>query len=334
MEIRRAYLRRSIKQARLQKRLCVAAMFAAASCAAWIHVHAPRPQLDPMSAIPGASVAPAAGLRLSARPAPAPAQAPRRVYPYSIVPGGVSSSAELARAVMADKIVAAHYAGVALDKAALRTVAKPRAVYVSYRKGDQVYWTAHKVMLAEGETVLSDGVNDIRTRCGNRISDTPRLPVEARGPAEQELDTPFEQFSEGKGELANTGFKPEALDIGGSVGLIAAASPHADAAGVPAGSTAWERMNLPSLPGLAYPQQAGFTRLAAQAPSPDTGTGDPQQLPPALLRPDGLPNDTPPAQAQAVPEPAGLWLTGLALAALLLQRRLRARRPRQAHRKV
>jgi len=95
-------------------------------------------------------------------------------------------------------------------KASLRGVDKPRAVYVSYRKGEQVYWTSKKMMLAAGETLLSDGQHDIRARCGNRIADTPQLPVEARGPSEQELDTPVEQTN---GELRQVAYDPE-VDAG------------------------------------------------------------------------------------------------------------------------
>lgn len=114
---------------------------------------------------------------------------PRRVYPHSIVPGGVSGTVELARVIRVDKVVAAHYAEFQVDKAEEKTVTAPRAVHVSYRKGDKVYWTAKKVMLAEGEVLLSDGTNEMRKRCANRISDTPQLPVEAHGPSEAELDS-------------------------------------------------------------------------------------------------------------------------------------------------
>lgn len=117
----------------------------------------------------------------------------RRVYPYSVVPGGVASQAELVRIVRSDKVVAAHYASFDLSRAHAVTVAKPRAVHVSYRKGNQVYWTAKKVMLREGETLLSDGRNEMRTRCANRVSDVAQFPVEAQEPSAELLDTAFEE---------------------------------------------------------------------------------------------------------------------------------------------
>lgn len=116
----------------------------------------------------------------------------RRIYPYSVVPGGVSGQSELQRIIRTDRVVAAHYATFDAGKARSVVVDKPRAVHVSYRKGDKVYWTAHKVMLAPGETLLSDGRNEMRARCANRISDLPQYPVEAHRPAMEELDQPVE----------------------------------------------------------------------------------------------------------------------------------------------
>ncbi|EEF22102.1 conserved hypothetical protein, partial [Ricinus communis] len=140
----------------------------------------------------------------------------RRVYPYSIVPGGLADRRELTRAIVVDKVVAEHYAAFQTDKATLKTVDKPRAVYVSYRKGDKVFWTAKKLHLAEGESLLSDGQNEIRTRCGNRISDVPQLPVEAKGPSEEELDASVEVAEDdaGEGTVANVGFGVDANPAG------------------------------------------------------------------------------------------------------------------------
>jgi hypothetical protein len=115
------------------------------------------------------------------------------VYPFSIVPGGVASQTELARIVRSDRVVASHYATFDVSRAYPVTVAAPRAVHVSYRKGNKVYWTAKKVMLREGETLLSDGKNELRTRCANRISDVAQFPVEAQEPSAALLDTAFDE---------------------------------------------------------------------------------------------------------------------------------------------
>jgi hypothetical protein len=392
VEIRKTYLRRSMKRARLQKRVAVTAMLAIGGCAAFLlQQQAQHPDQAAVTALP---VPTPAVLRLASQAAPAAA---RRVYPYSIVPGGVSDRIELARAVMADKVVAAHYAGFAVDKASLRTVARARAVYVSYRKGDQVYWTARKVTLAEGESVLSDGQSELRARCGNRISDTPRLPVEVKGPDEHELDIPLAQArGDEDGALREVAF---ALDdqhgegqrfalqsFPNGAGLLAAAQPLASLgqAGIDSQFDAERRQAL--LASLAGPvidlgdratgssaTNSGATGTTGE-PTPGTGgtgsgdsstsgstsdtapgaagstddgatddgsattggsgskpTGDAPGNPPAPIPGPGaapLPGGTLPARTHELPEPGGLWLTGVAAAALLLQRRLRPRRPR------
>jgi hypothetical protein len=397
-----------MKQARLQKRLTIATVLAAAGCAAFVL----RPQVQATgqeAAVPAivGTAAPAAPAlwRTAADASPAPA---RRVYPYSIVPGGVTSRAELAHAVMADKVVAAHYAGFAVDKASLRTVARARAVYVSYRKGEQVYWTARKVTLAEGESILSDGQNDIRARCGNRISDTPQLPVEVKGPDEQELDTFTEPAQQaGDGALREVAFDPDLQDgesrpfapspVPNGAGLLvpgqayAAQVQSAQSGQVQAGfgidqaslrkllaasGTQDLRAGLRNLAsglvistaeGSAADGAAGTTGVSntggSGSASTGTGTGtdagrimtaslsstrtsdtamsgsgsntgakpagaDSANSPAPSLRTDAPPKGTTPAKAHELPEPGSLWLAGVAAAALLLQRCLRARRQR------
>lgn len=140
----------------------------------------------------------------------------RRIYPYSVVPGGVSSQSELQRVIRTDRVVAAHYATFDAGKARSVVVDKPRAVHVSYRKGDQVYWTAHKVMLAPGETLLSDGRNEMRARCANRISDLPQYPVEAHRPAMEELDHAVE-LAEGEEYALGPDGLPVAVAADGSI---------------------------------------------------------------------------------------------------------------------
>jgi len=144
---------------------------------------------DRIAAVANEATPQAASLALAS---PQVKPAPRRVYPYSVVPGGVASQAELVRIVRSDKVVASHYASFDVSRAHEVSVAKPRAVHVSYRKGDTVYWTAKKVMLREGETLLSDGKNEMRTRCANRISDVAQSPVEAHAPSAELLDTAYE----------------------------------------------------------------------------------------------------------------------------------------------
>lgn len=115
----------------------------------------------------------------------------RAVYPYSIIPGGIVSAAELRSAMAHDPVVAAHYAAFDLTKARVFRLQAARSEYVSYRRGDEVFWTSKKIRLALGETLITDGQHISRTRCGNQISDAPRMPVSLAGdPEPQILDRP------------------------------------------------------------------------------------------------------------------------------------------------
>jgi hypothetical protein len=116
----------------------------------------------------------------------------RPVYPYSIIPGGAVSAAELRTAMARDPVVAAHYVGFDLAKTRVFRVQQARAVYVSYRRRNDVFWTSKKLRLAVGETLITDGDHILRTRCGNQISDVPRTPVSlVAEPVPETLDTPL-----------------------------------------------------------------------------------------------------------------------------------------------
>jgi hypothetical protein len=109
-----------------------------------------------------------------------------------------------------DPVAAAHYAAFDLAKARVVQVQEARFVYVSYRKGDDVFWTSKKLRLAVGETLITDGQHISRTRCGNQISDEPRLPVSLAGdPEPQMLDTPVPY------EI----IEPFVASIGGEIGV-------------------------------------------------------------------------------------------------------------------
>jgi hypothetical protein len=217
MDYRSAYIRRSRKGSRLKQRVAAIGLLGVAASAALFALAMQAP------AAPRAAQVQAQAPADAATPAPVvlrtaaqvETKKTRRVYPYSIVPGGVLDRRELAHAIVMDKVVAAHYAVFAASRATVETVSKPRAVYVSYRKGDKVFWTSKKLQLAEGETLLSDGQNEIRTRCGNRISDVPQLPVEARGPGEEELDASVEQAQDDDGSVQQVGFAVDGNPAGG-----------------------------------------------------------------------------------------------------------------------
>jgi hypothetical protein len=115
----------------------------------------------------------------------------RRVYPYSIVPGGARSVEEAKRA-MSDPAVRALYAAVNLKNLKQVTLAEDISGYVSYRFGDKIYWTSNKLHLKAGETVYTDGQNIVRGRCLNTYSTHPMMPTRPHEPTEVIMDTSVE----------------------------------------------------------------------------------------------------------------------------------------------
>jgi len=103
----------------------------------------------------------------------------RPLYPYSVIPGGIENSAELRNAIAHDPVVAEHYASFNLARAQVVRLNEIRAVYVSYRLGNRVFWTRKQLNLLKGETVITDGEHMARTRCGNQISEVPARPTGA-----------------------------------------------------------------------------------------------------------------------------------------------------------
>jgi hypothetical protein len=125
-------------------------------------------------------------------PAVQPVSSLLQVYPYSVVSGGVHSTEELAEARNVDPVVARHYGDVAQGTLRAERVDAPRLAYMSYRVGDQIYWTKRRMMLHEGEQILTDGEATIRGRCGNRLSDTPMVPTSGQEPLADVFDRPVD----------------------------------------------------------------------------------------------------------------------------------------------
>jgi hypothetical protein len=119
-----------------------------------------------------------------------PQASERPVFPFSVIPQGVTSAQELKTVLAHDPVAKAHYAGFSAVTTRLVRVDKPRAVHVSYRVGNRIYWTKNRMWLRRGETLISDGKNSARTRCGNRISDEAALPVLEHEPSMKMLEEP------------------------------------------------------------------------------------------------------------------------------------------------
>jgi len=115
----------------------------------------------------------------------------RPVYPYSIVPGGVRDARELKWAAEHDPVVAAHYAGFDYDHARVVRLVLARTAYISYRIGNKIYWTRHRVSLKKGETVLTDGKMTARTRCGNRVEEVPQQATSSSEPPVAKMEEPI-----------------------------------------------------------------------------------------------------------------------------------------------
>src|SRR5690349_14294654 len=63
------------------------------------------------------------------------------IYPYSVIPGGAYTVQELGNARLRDRVVASHYAGFDLDHSKVVRLKEAKLAYVSYRLGNQLFWT-------------------------------------------------------------------------------------------------------------------------------------------------------------------------------------------------
>lgn len=113
------------------------------------------------------------------------------IYPYSVVPGGVEDVRELKWVAEHDPIVAAHYAGFDYSHARVVRLVLARTAYVSYRIGNQVYWTRRRITLHKGEKVITDGKITARARCGNRVEEVPQQATSALEPPAAKFEAPL-----------------------------------------------------------------------------------------------------------------------------------------------
>jgi hypothetical protein len=141
----------------------------------------------------------------------------RMVFPYSIIPGGADSAQELRHAVAMDPVVAEHYSD--FDLAAVRriTLGARQLMYVSYRIGNNVFWTKRRLTLPKGETILTDGHAMARTRCGNRVSALPIRPNALAEPTAEEFDAPVLPPMESTPYLAAYATPPPAFASGSAI---------------------------------------------------------------------------------------------------------------------
>jgi hypothetical protein len=218
----------------------------------------------------------------------------RLVYPYSVVPGGVISSAELREAAAHDPVVAGHYANFDYHRARIVQVNKPQLVYLSYRRGNKVYWTHKQASLHPGEKLLTDGRTTARTRCANQVSVLPKAETSPEEPTLAELERP-DAVASGTTEFPN---------------------PHSTLAEIDPG--------VPGTPGSSggFGPPSGFVPMPIAGPGGGTNGTTP---PPSTGGGGGCTegNCNPPPPPAPVPEPGTLLL--VASGAVAIVARLRSR---------
>jgi hypothetical protein len=114
----------------------------------------------------------------------------RPVYPYSVVAGGVEDARELKWVAEHDPVVAAHYAGFDYARAQVVRLTLARTVYLSYRIGNHIYWTRHRVKLRKGEKLITDGRMTARVRCANRVEEKAQQEASPAEPTAEAFDQP------------------------------------------------------------------------------------------------------------------------------------------------
>jgi len=165
--------------------------FVVACIATWRWATEPRTSMAPNQPLLNSSIT----LPTSFRAPGVQSRNGRVVFPYSVVPGGVTSSAELQAVAAHDPVVAEHYAGFDYGRARVVEVSQPKLVYLSYRRGDKIFWTHKQASLHKGEKLLTDGRTTARTRCGNQVSVLPQANTSPNEPTMAELDRPDEMAS-------------------------------------------------------------------------------------------------------------------------------------------
>jgi len=223
----------------------------------------------------------------------------RLVYPYSVIPGGVRSAAELRDATAHDAVAAEHYARFDYNHARIVKVSEPKLVYLSYRRKNKIYWTREQASLHPGEKLLTDGHITARTRCANQVSVLPQANTSPEEPAIAELD------------------RPDAVASGTEAFPDLSSSLLSADPGIPTGPSS----SLPGGTSGGFGPPSGFVPLPIGGPTaggstpPTTGGG------PGCTTGNCNP---PPPPPPAVPEPGTLLLVASGAATVFA--RLRARR--------
>ncbi len=245
----------------------------------------------------------------------------RKVYPYSIVPGGAEDVRQ-AKQSMTDPAIKEHYANVDLTQLKQVKLTENLSGYVSYRWGDKIYWTAKKITLHAGETVFTDGKNIVRGRCLNRHSALPMQPIRPHEPTELAFDAPL--------EMPVTVYSFPMLPLLAPVlpvppGELTPTTPLLPAGPSTVGKTAGGGFWFPLIP--IIPPIHRHHPTSPGSPSSPTSPGTPSG-PTSPGSPSGPGTPVPPIipPVAVVPEPHYGWVLALGFLAMVLTVRLRRRR--------
>ncbi|HEX5227891.1 MAG TPA: PEP-CTERM sorting domain-containing protein [Bryobacteraceae bacterium] len=235
-------------------------------------------------------------------------QVKRKVYPYSLVPGGAQNVRE-AKLAMSDASVKVNYASFRMDQLHEEKLTRDMRGYVSYRWGDAIYWTAKPITLHAGETIFTDGTNIARGRCLNCYSALPMQPIRPHEPTEKALDV--------------------AIEIPMTVYTFPELPLYAPALPVPPAELTPTVPVLPAggLPGpvAAKPGGGFFFPIIPIIPPIHRHPTSPTSGPPIPGGPPNGPNPPPPPPTTVVPEPSYVLLLGAGGLAILLMHRRRKR---------
>jgi PEP-CTERM motif len=234
----------------------------------------------------------------------AAARALRPNYPYSVIPGGAYSPAELRFVNQHDPLVRDHYSDFDLSNARLVVLTADRYQYASFRLKDHIFWTHNRLRIPKGEVLLTDGFNYARTRCGNRLSNTPKSITTALQPPDALLSLPPfrpELLADTPIHLAPA---PPIGELAQEFPVLPFESPRL-APYLPTGTEASLRLpeswTPPAFSSVA-PISPGYP-LSANSLPPESNTPTPLTATPP----------SPPEVIANVPEPATLLLFGIAL---------------------
>ncbi|RMF92799.1 MAG: hypothetical protein D6736_02805, partial [Nitrospinota bacterium] len=89
---------------------------------------------------------------------------------YGLCPkNSVKSLQDFRKLVLQDKLLRVYYSRFRWQQARLVTLNAPRLAYVSYQKDGQIARTRKKIRLPQGDTIITDGIIQVRTYCCNEV---------------------------------------------------------------------------------------------------------------------------------------------------------------------